>query len=227
MMNMNSPSTVLSRWHQIVPRRQESCSLSPGERVGVRDSVNSKQSRRHDRVCVAPTDRRSHGLPPLRRMNPHNPKWNPEGVLEISPGLRRDAGRYPGKSDPKILPNPERVVEGFTMSRIAPLNRTAAVPGRSNVNTQAAEFFPNRVAIFPSPIGWDLSRLGSGERFAVAIATLLVWERTLQEREFHRGVARGPRGPSERERASHWAGVRAGFRGKSLDPRPATLPLPP
>src|SRR5579871_5895061 len=45
----------------------------------------------------------------------------------------------------------------------------------------------------PSPIGWDLSRLGSGER---------------NGRE-----ATGPRGPSERERASHWAGVRAEAHG--------------
>jgi hypothetical protein len=41
---------------------------------------------------------------------------------------------------------------------------------------------------FPLSPG-DLSRLGSGKR--------------------NLGEARGPRGPSERERASHWAGVRA------------------
>ena len=35
---------------------------------------------------------------------------NPEGVLALSPGLRRDAGRYPGESSQKNLPNPERVV---------------------------------------------------------------------------------------------------------------------
>jgi hypothetical protein len=54
----------------------------------------------------------------------------------------------------------------------------------------------------------DLSCLGSGERFAVAIATKLMMGTTWQERELHSGEAEGPRGPSERERASHWVGVR-------------------
>ena len=73
-----------------------------------------------------------------------------------------------------------------------------------------------------SPIGWDLSRLGSGERFAVAIATLLPWEHSLQERELHLREVRGPRGPSERERASHWAGVRVRVKTKtSFDIRSA------
>ena|SRR6185437_2464665 len=47
-------------------------------------------------------------------------------------------------------------------------------------------------ATSPSPIGWDLSRLGSGER-------------NLR--------SKGPRGPSERERASHRAGVRVQAHG--------------
>gem|GEM_PF-6547073 len=46
---------------------------------------------------------------------------------------------------------------------------------------------PERATKFPlSPR--DLSRLGSGER--------------------NLGEAKGPQGPSKRERASHWAGVR-------------------
>src|SRR6516165_4549232 len=47
-------------------------------------------------------------------------------------------------------------------------------------------------ATSPSPIGGDLSILGSGERNSTE--------------------GEGPRGPSERERASHWAGVRARVR---------------
>ena len=36
---------------------------------------------------------------------------NPAGVPDISPGLRRDAGRYPGKPSSRIIFNPERVAE--------------------------------------------------------------------------------------------------------------------
>ena len=37
---------------------------------------------------------------------------------------------------------------------IAPLNRTAAVPGPSKVNYQEARFSSNTATISPSPIGW-------------------------------------------------------------------------
>src|SRR5690349_10604567 len=49
---------------------------------------------------------------PFAHLSPE-PAWaeNPEGVPDISPGLRRDAGRYPGKTVPIISSNPEGVEE--------------------------------------------------------------------------------------------------------------------
>ena len=40
---------------------------------------------------------------------------NPEGVPDISPGLRREEGRYPGKPASKKVSNPERVAEGSAL----------------------------------------------------------------------------------------------------------------
>jgi len=46
------------------------------------------------------------------RLHPEDSASNPEGLPDISPGLRRDGGRYPGKPPSKIASNPERVAEG-------------------------------------------------------------------------------------------------------------------
>src|SRR5579862_260830 len=48
----------------------------------------------------------------------------------------------------------------------------------------------------------DLSHLGSGERFACRDSDNSSLGNTWQEQELHLGVARGPRGPNERERVS-------------------------
>jgi tetratricopeptide (TPR) repeat protein len=86
---------------------------------------------------------------------------------------------------------------------------TADIPVRSKVTNQAGISCSNAEATSPSPIGWDLSRLGSGERFACRESDNSSLGNTSQERELHSTEGEGPRGPSERERASHWAGVRA------------------
>jgi len=54
----------------------------------------------------------------------------------------------------------------------------------------------------------DLSRLGSGERFASRDSDFVCLGNHLQDLEIHPAEGGGPRGPSELERASHWAGVR-------------------
>ena len=62
-----------------------------------------------------------------------NPDWslatlNPEGVPEISPGLRRDAGRYPGIPSPQIISNPEGVAELSAISERCVTNAPLPCP---------------------------------------------------------------------------------------------------
>ncbi len=65
--------------------------------------------------------------------------------------------------------------------------RNGSATTHNHTKSQAPLTSPNIGATSPSPIGGDLSRSGSGERNV--------------------GEATSPRGPSERERASHGAGV--------------------
>jgi hypothetical protein len=59
---------------------------------------------------------------------------------------------------------------------------------REGVRLKLRVKLTQRASFSLSPLNGDLSRLGSGERNV--------------------GEATGPRGPNERERASHWVGVR-------------------
>ena len=44
-------------------------------------------------------------------LTPTDSRSNPKGVLSLSPGLWREAGRYPGKPPPTIVSNPEGVAQ--------------------------------------------------------------------------------------------------------------------
>ncbi|MEI7730461.1 MAG: TaqI-like C-terminal specificity domain-containing protein [Verrucomicrobiota bacterium] len=48
----------------------------------------------------------------------NTPASNPNGVSQASPGLRRDAGRYPGETAPNISPNPEGVADQPTRRQL-------------------------------------------------------------------------------------------------------------
>ena len=109
----------------------------------------------------------------------------PQFQLRIPKGFRPKAQRCGGKrgatlgKPPENISNRNAVAASQLPVRFSSLGTSVLNSLTMNVATAFSLSSPNE----------DLSRLGSGER--------------------NSAEGEGPRGPSERERASHWAGVRS------------------